>query len=470
MVGGVGLVVDVGDEPGGVLGAEEVGQLGIGSGPVAELRPDHGVEARVPQPLEGVHGVVGDGVALASPVGLRAPCGRAATTADRADRYRGPDAARRGVSLHRRRRPPVPMPTCAIVSFRLRGTDGVSIVADPGSATLGRPGLRRRHRGRRGPGRPCAPRPGHRRWPDGSAGRTGAAATATRGRGIPRGRGPGRRRAGGRREPRSHPAEPTGRPGGGPGPAPGARRSCTTTTRRGSGDRYADVDELPPTTRPGATSPSTSSTRAGDRRTRHRGRDDLQRLRRPADGHGRPNAAPGGGWASTTTSCCVAHPVRAIPRKDVPAALALAEALGATYWLLARPRRATPTSSHVLAGPGAVPRACTSPRSPTAPTSTPRADARGLPVHLGGVRQPARSRRSLHRRPAAVGPYPVADELRALGFRWFDPSDTEPLRRWLADPDRAPPRAQPGGGPSTCPSRSWAAGLRAVLDEAGWLP
>ena len=54
------------------------------------------------------------------------------------------------------------MPTCALVSFRLGLTDGVSIVASSWADALSVVRLRRHHRRRRGAGRPARPRPGHR--------------------------------------------------------------------------------------------------------------------------------------------------------------------------------------------------------------------------------------------------------------------------------------------------------------------
>ena len=42
---------------------------------------------------------------------------------------------------------------------------------------------------------------------------------------------------------------------------------------------------------------------------------------------------------------------------------------------------------------------------------------------------------AIHRVPAAVGDYPVAAELRALGLRWYPSDDPEPLRAALATPD-----------------------------------
>jgi glycosyltransferase involved in cell wall biosynthesis len=44
---------------------------------------------------------------------------------------------------------------------------------------------------------------------------------------------------------------------------------------------------------------------------------------------------------------------------------------------------------------------------------------------------------ALHRRPVAVGDYPVAAELAAFGFSWFPAGDPAPLRAFLDRPDPA---------------------------------
>jgi glycosyltransferase involved in cell wall biosynthesis len=41
----------------------------------------------------------------------------------------------------------------------------------------------------------------------------------------------------------------------------------------------------------------------------------------------------------------------------------------------------------------------------------------------------------VHRRPLAIGPYPVARELAAFGFDWFALSEMDRLRGWLEAPD-----------------------------------
>lgn len=89
------------------------------------------------------------------------------------------------------------------------------------------------------------------------------------------------------------------------------------------------------------------------------------------------------------TDLLVVQPTRAIPRKNVAGALALAEALGGAYWLVG-----------------------------------PAEEGFGNPSIEAG----------LHHRLVAVGHYPAAEELRGLGFRWLDPQrpwDIEPhLSGW----------------------------------------
>jgi glycosyltransferase involved in cell wall biosynthesis len=131
----------------------------------------------------------------------------------------------------------------------------------------------------------------------------------------------------------------------------------------------------------------------------------------------------------------VAHPVRAIPRKDVPAAVRLAEQLGGTYWLMGPAEdgygaelarvldRARCRVVH-LAPPGSMADAYAA------------ADLVAFPSTWEGFGNPP-IEAAIHRRPTVVGDYPVADELRALGFTWFRPDEVERVASFLDAPDDA---------------------------------
>ncbi len=128
------------------------------------------------------------------------------------------------------------------------------------------------------------------------------------------------------------------------------------------------------------------------------------------------------------------HPTRAIPRKNVPAALALAEALAATYWLLGPPEDGYGDELDRLLNDTSAPVRQGLPAGITLADAFAACDAVTLPSSWEGFGN-ATVESAIHRRPLAIGRYPVAAEIAAYGFRWFPADNPEPLASWLASPE-----------------------------------
>jgi mannosylglucosylglycerate synthase len=163
----------------------------------------------------------------------------------------------------------------------------------------------------------------------------------------------------------------------------------------------------------------------------------------------------------------VLHPVRAIERKGVPAAIALCEQLGATYWLTGPAEEGYgPQLDRLLASAR-----CRVIRQPVDVVADlyAAADVVAFPSTWEGFGNPP-IEASIARRPVAVGPYPVGAELRALGFRWFDAADPAPLAGWLSAPDEELLSHNHDLAADRFSLPRMTTGLRTLLDEAGWYP
>ncbi len=163
------------------------------------------------------------------------------------------------------------------------------------------------------------------------------------------------------------------------------------------------------------------------------------------------------------------HPTRAIPRKNVAGAIALAEGLDATYWLLGPAEDGYRAELDRLLAGAKVPVIDRGPPGITLADAYAAADAVALPSTWEGFGN-ATIEAAVHRRPLAIGAYPVAREIAAHGFRWFPADDPDPLRAFLDDPDPTLHDANLAIARRHFSLATVERGLTRLLTDAGWLP
>ncbi len=135
----------------------------------------------------------------------------------------------------------------------------------------------------------------------------------------------------------------------------------------------------------------------------------------------------------------VLQPTRALPRKNVAGGLALAAELGATYWLLGEAEDGYGAELQALVAGAACPVVLGSPAELEGfgiDDAYRACDVVVLPSTWEGFGNPS-VESAVHRRPLAIGPYPVGRELAAFGFEWFTLRRSDRLARWLERPDPA---------------------------------
>jgi glycosyltransferase involved in cell wall biosynthesis len=129
----------------------------------------------------------------------------------------------------------------------------------------------------------------------------------------------------------------------------------------------------------------------------------------------------------------VLQPTRAIARKRVPVALALAEALGGHFWLLGPTEQNYEVELEPLLAAARVPVHRGDLGRPAAHAYS-ACDLVAFPSSWEGFGNPV-IEAALARKPIALSDYPVLAELRPYGFKWFDAERPEEVRAFLQDPD-----------------------------------
>jgi mannosylglucosylglycerate synthase len=129
----------------------------------------------------------------------------------------------------------------------------------------------------------------------------------------------------------------------------------------------------------------------------------------------------------------VLQPTRAIERKNVPAGLQLAESLNAVYWLTGPAEEGYGPELESVLSRARVPVVRRSVDDMAVAYGA--CDLVAFPSTVEGFGNPV-VESAVHRRPIAVGSYPVLDELREFGFEWLPAGSPDVVARALGDADR----------------------------------
>lgn len=163
----------------------------------------------------------------------------------------------------------------------------------------------------------------------------------------------------------------------------------------------------------------------------------------------------------------ITHPVRAVPRKNIPMAIRLTEELNGTYWLLGQAEENYGAQLDWLLASARCP--VVQRRSLTIPDIYAAADAVVFPSLWEGFGNPP-IESAIHRLPCIIGDYPVAAELAAHGFTWFAPYEVDQVAALIAEPDDEMLDRNRAIALEHFSVEAIGNDIKALLADSGWLP